>query len=88
MKTVWKARIKPNSIHNDTYEIRIPAKSKSKALSVGLQDGHVCCWFTADTDDEDKDLILYCVGTGFGKVPRWTFVGTVVDGSYIWHFFS
>jgi hypothetical protein len=88
-ETIWKATIRPNSIKGEVYEIRVPARQDAYALSVGIQDGKVVVWFEVDPSAPDNDMLLYSVGTGFGKVPVCCrFIGTVMEGSFVWHIYA
>lgn len=89
VKTIWKSVIRPNSVNSEVFEIRVPAKRGARAVSVGLQDGKICVWYEVRPLNEDQDLVLYSVGTGFGKVPDSArFIGTVIEGSYVWHIYA
>ena len=89
MRTIWKAEIKPNSVRGEAYGISVRATINARAVSVGLQHGIVCVWFEAETTMEDDVLTIWCVGTGFGKVPDGKrFIGTVIDGPHVWHFYA
>jgi hypothetical protein len=88
MKTVWKAKISPNSVSGDVYPIRVPARQGAVPLRVMVQDGEVFFWFKVDTDAKPANLILYCVGTGHGRVPDGgTYLDSVIDGAFVWHFY-
>lgn len=89
MKKIWKAAVQPNSERDKAYAISIPAPVGARAISVGKQGGDVCVWFEVDPAAEKSLLKVYCVGTGFGAVPDDArFLGTVIDGSYVWHFYA
>ncbi len=89
MKTIWKAKIQPDSIKGGIFEIDITAPTGARAISVGLQNGFVMVWFEIDPDKPLGRLRLYSVGTGFGRVPdNARFIGTIIDGPYIWHIYG
>lgn len=90
MKTIWKRLIQPNSIKNEPYDIRVPAKVGARALSVGIQNGKVCVWFEVDPEKADAELVLYSVGTGFGCINSdlVRFIGTVIQGQSVWHIYA
>lgn len=87
-KTVWKQRICPNSVKDGEYRIEVSAPWGSKPIAVATQNGFVCVWFECDPEAEMDSFALYCVGTGFGKVnEKRKYLGTVIDGDYVWHFY-
>lgn len=88
METIWKQPIKAESLEGEPPPIKITARSGSIPLSVGFQNGVLCCWFTANTDRDPSTLMIYSVGTGYGRVPDGAkFINSVVDNNYTWHFF-
>jgi hypothetical protein len=85
---VWKYPINPNSLLDSQHLIRIKAKARAKPLCVMVQNGQVCLWVEVDPTAPDKDLVLQCVGTGYGAVaPGAAYLGSVIDGDYVWHFY-
>lgn len=90
MKTIWKAAIQPNSQMGEPFPIKVQAPQGSAPVSVGVQDGQVCVWFEADTDAPPGEFTLWCVGTGFGRVPDLpaVFIGTVQHHGYVWHLYG
>ena len=88
MGKIWKQPIVLNSLRGEPNPIRILARSGSVPLSVGLQNGVLCCWFKVNEDLDESVLTIYSVGTGYGRVPDGAkFINSVVDGNYTWHFF-
>ncbi len=88
-KTIWKAVIQPNSERGKPYLIGVEARWGARAISVGKQGDNVCVWFEVDPDAPKDTMLLYCIGTGFGIVPtNCRFLGTVIDGPYVWHFYA
>jgi hypothetical protein len=89
MKTIWKARIRPNSEFGTTWKIKIPCPDGSKAISVALQDGEPTVWFEVNPDAANGIMILYSVGTGFGEIPKGCrFIGTVIENEFVWHIYA
>ena len=96
MLRVWKEFIQPDSIKDGWFPIRISTKPGAVPISVGKQGKQICVWFQVDdSKDGVKDMVIYCVGTGFGQVPKKqsegsqrVFLGTVVDDPYVWHFYG
>lgn len=88
-KFIWKSAIQCNSHRGRPYEIKVPARKGARAISVALQGEDVCVWFEVDPTEDLADLVLYCVGTGWGTVPvRGRFLGTVVQGEFVWHLYA
>jgi hypothetical protein len=90
MTTVWKEYFYPDSARDSVYEVSIPSPRGSIPISVGVQDGRVCVWFETDPQEPVvSSFTLSIVGTGFGKVPEGKrFLGTVIDGRYVWHVYA
>lgn len=89
MKTIWKVKIEPDSVHGEPYPIKVRAKVGSVPLTVMKQGADVCLWFEVDTEAEDGFLTIFCVGTGFGSPPpRRVYLCSVVDGNHVWHFYT
>lgn len=89
MTTIFKQVIEPNSSKNEAYAIEFEAPCGSRPISVAKQGSDTCVWFECNPDAKLTTIKIYCVGTGFGAVPeRSRFIGTVVDGRYVWHFYT
>lgn len=89
MRTIWKAAVRPDSARGQALPVEVPARRGARALTVGRQHDAVCVWFEVDDGEPPAPLNLWCVGTGFGAVPAGKrFLGTVVDGSHVWHFYA
>ena len=88
-KTIWKAEIEPNSLKDDAYRIDIPARLGARAISVASNPaGRVFVWFEVDPAEPVAELSVWCVGTGFGRVPDGLrFLGTVQQHGYVWHLY-
>lgn len=89
MKTVFKQVIEPNSYSGEPYPIKFEAPRGSRPISVALQHGKCCVWFECHPERPKEEITIYSVGTGFGAVPDGCrFLGTIVDGSYVWHLYA
>lgn len=89
MNTIWKAEIRPNARkYGPTWEIEVPAPRGSRAISVALQDGRPTVWFEVDMEQPEGRLRLYSVGTGFGPLPNGRFIGTIIEGEFVWHIYA
>jgi hypothetical protein len=89
MKTIWKFPIRPDSVKDNVFKISIQVPFYSKPLCIMNQDRTICVWVEVDPKEEKKELLhLYCVGTGHGAVPEdKNYLGSVIDGAYVWHFY-
>jgi len=89
MKTIYKEVIHPNSARGDVYRCEFIAPKGARPVSVGKQGDNVCVWFECSIGNTFEPIAVYCVGTGLGRVPDdCRFLGTVVDGNFVWHFYS
>ena len=89
-KVVYKQVLQDiNSKRGDLYPIEFYAPGDVVPLSVAVQNEMVCLWFECDPSQPKKINTVYCVGTGFGAIPDegYSFIGTVVDGPYVWHLY-
>ena len=61
----------------------------AEILSAGLDPtGALCIWARVNPGEPLEPFIIYIVGTG-GEVPAGrTFIGTVLQGPWVWHFFK
>jgi hypothetical protein len=88
MRVVWKAKIEPNAVSIDLFEIRVPAKQFAHPLCVMRQGDDICVWFEVESDNPDAVLRLWSVGTAFGRVPDTDYLGSVIDASgFVWHLY-
>jgi len=88
MVTIYKQILKPDSIKDGAYKCEFIAPKDIYPLSVGLQNGNVCLWYECDPSKPSVPTHIFCVGTGFGAVPKGRFLGTVVNDPYAWHFYD
>jgi len=81
MTVIYKYGIGPN------YGFEIPMPRGAKVLTAGMQQGNYYIWALVDpTRDMCKhEFMIY--GTGWDNVEG-EFVGTVFDGSFVWHVFD
>lgn len=60
----------------------------AKPLSVQIQQGRFCLWALVDTDAEIERRLVQRRGTGFEiENPDSTYLGTVQEDPFVWHFF-
>lgn len=87
MKTIWKFSLS----HLERNEIKVPRGSK--LLSVQVQCGRLFVWVLVGEKEASKcdyrTKVVSVYGTGF-DVPDdpGRFVGTIVDGEFVWHVFE
>lgn len=89
MKTIYKYPIQPS-----VEEIVLKIPGGGPVFSAGL-DAHnkMCVWAFADTEEKEKPVTIYCIGTGWAtdwivnKGSTIQFIGTVKQGVFMWHIF-
>lgn len=91
MKTIWKAEIDLSCGKDEATPITVKAPEGSTPVSVGVQGGRhgqICVWFETDPDAPPGEFTLYCLGTGFGRVPEGRkFFATIQCSEYVWHLY-
>lgn len=90
--TIWKYKIEP-SFENQIY----PLPAGAVILSFGLDSvGALCFWARVNESAPLENHVLACVGTGWSldaafndRLGKYAvFVGTTVQGDYVWHLFD
>lgn len=84
MRTIFKY-----DVDGQTAEIR------GEILSVGVQHGDMKFWAIHDEEIKPKRVKIHVYGTGH-PLPKYAgvehhsqiFIGTVIDGPFVWHLFS
>ena len=73
-----------------TQGLMIP--QAAEILSVENQNGTICLWCLCDTHKEKEQRIIEIIGTGNPVVQDMgvsrKFIGTVLDGQFVWHVFE
>lgn len=89
MRKVWKYRIHPNSFRDGQYVVAFDAPKGATVLCVMKQNSDICAWVEVNTDEPEQETVkIICVGTGHGAVPEGAlYIGSVVDGDCVWHFY-
>ena len=89
MRTIYKYAIEPNSVRDMPFPIEIDAPLGAIPRFVGLQNGQPQLWAEVDTSASPaRQVVLLCVGTGFGAVPAGTkYFQSLIHGQYVWHFY-
>ena len=91
MAVIWKFPIQCNAKPGWPYQIRVEMPEGAKILCVMNQtngDG-VCLWAEVNQYAQRVTRVILCVGTGCGEVPiDATYIGSVLDGDYVWHLYD
>lgn len=86
LNTIWKFPLRLA----EKQTVSMPADAV--LLHLGF-DGNVarpvmCMWAAVDADAPKVDVEIIIVGTGHPLPHVGTFLGTVIDGSFVWHLFT
>lgn len=81
MTQIWKFDLRHG-------EQRISAPGLGKALFFAIQGTKVRVWCKVRPGEPDRERIFYVVGTGSPIPPNGRHVGSLQDGSYVWHLFQ
>lgn len=69
--------------HNITV---IPDINLQKALHVNTQRGKLCLWAEVIPSIGEK-VVIQVLGTGYGVPDNYEYIGTVMDGNFVWHIY-
>lgn len=81
--TIWKFRL--------TLETRqkIELPPRSVFLHIGHDfTGSRCLWYALDPKERKFEVDIIKVGTGWDIPPVGGFLGTIIEGEYVWHYFT
>jgi len=83
MLTIYKYQIKLEPRTN----IQMPRGAK--ILSFQMQNGRAYIWSLVDLEQELTEEVFILLGTGHGTLTPDTtdYIGTVQNGSFVWHLF-
>lgn len=79
------------------YEMPVPGGERAHLIPaagllpgfLGMQGGSIMFWTTVDGDGPLYRYRFVTVGTGSDVDPEYeTYLGTVLDGLYVWHVFA
>jgi hypothetical protein len=87
MRTIWKASLdRPINAYGEAL---VAFPRGARLLSAVLQNGEIVVYAVVDSDNESVEHPVVIVGTG-KPVPSdaATFLGSVVQGPFVWHVFS
>ena len=87
MKKIWKYSLgQLNSVRDSQHKVVVSVKVGARPLCVGMHSGICCVWAEVEPEAPEINVTFFSVGTGHGVVPgRNTYLGTVIDGDYVWH---
>lgn len=89
MRTIWKYELpSPLPLNNVSQWLTVPASFRP--LSAGVAQNILSLWGEVQAeDDKTKELSVFIQGTGsdLRHIEKEQFVGTVVDGHYVWHIY-
>lgn len=68
--------------------VAIPMPEGAEVLTVQIQNGEPHIWALVDTEKPRKLRSFEIVGTGQPADNLGRYVGTVQDGSFVWHVFE
>ena len=80
---VWKYSFK---IEHGAQRCTIP--KNGKILSVHMQGKLLCAWVLVDPQGRAENRTFFVCATGEDIEPGLKFLGTAVDGAYVWHLFE
>lgn len=73
----------PQPGHSVTMEYRWGARPKL----VAMQNGSPYLWAEVHPDSTVRDALVTCIGTGWDAPDDMEYLGTVLDGDFVWHFY-
>lgn len=80
---IWKFPLQP------AERQRISTPSEMAFLSLGKDGaGEICIWAAVDTKSANRMTEIVIVGTGKPLPYVGTYLGTVMDGPFVWHVFT
>lgn len=86
--TIWKQAIEI------THQQLVQLPAGAQIMHVDMQSGIPCIWFMVNTlgmSSFREGRHIRCYGTGHDIIEdpkQLTHLSTVMDGSYVWHFFE
>ena len=82
MKTIYKYTIE--LIQN--YPVQMPVNAK--VLHVDIQNSMITLWALVDLSNSIEKRYFSVYGTGFEILKEGCYIGTVKDGTFVWHVFE
>lgn len=85
LTTVWKFPLEVLA----TYTQKISIPRDYRILHVGIDpEGRICLWAAIDHTAPKRDVEIRIAGTGEWLSRVGSYIGTVVDGPFVWHVFT
>lgn len=81
MKTIWKYPLLPG--RTTVWNMPIGART----LFFAMQNGLPTLWALVDPLAERHSCAVYVIGTGHPVPDETRYVGSVLDGEFVWHCF-
>ena len=69
----------------DTFQIQIPAGAKP--IHIACQGNSIMMWAEVDPNAQMVRKMFHCVGTGQEPPKGASYLGTVMDGVFVWHYY-
>lgn len=76
-------------INIESQEVKHPANWRP--LHVGMQSGRITIWAEVDPDEneeEEEKSVILIIPTGGTVPPDIRYLGTALDGPYVWHVYE
>lgn len=86
MKVIYKYEIPFNSGAYGRFQVETFAVGEF--LHVEMQGAAPCIWVEVDTDSAPAVEYLQVVGTGHEVPVGGVYLGTWLDGPYVWHLYA
>lgn len=90
MKTVFKYELDFRYNRDGPISLRLPHGHVVRHVGHQGCEGVLCLWVEVDTDLEQREVKFYAYGTGHNMytAANKTFVGTVMQGVFVWHVYE
>ncbi len=85
MRTIWKF---PIARGEDGSIIEVPVSAKFAFVGIGPDSGSVAVWVDLHTDSPRVERRLRVYGTGWSIASGATYIGSAIDGPFVWHLFE
>lgn len=60
-----------------------------RILDIQEQNGNICCWIEVNDELDEIEIELVALGTGwdFPTMEGFSYLRTVQQGEYVWHYY-
>lgn len=83
MTSIWKFKL---SSSQQPQTLKIP--SGGVILHSSRQEPDICLWVEVNENNEFINRDFLVIGTGWEVPQNSVYIGTVFDGSYVWHIYA